>query len=899
MTKSNADESEDTHVSDLTQEQKTALEIAHWLADQGAPIFAAHRNSGTHGGEFFLPWAWQTTKPLRKDVIATSHRWINMWRPGMALAMVCGVVYDVVDVDPRNGGDALSLPLFEHFGIQATPSEGEHFLIARTHLAKGKIDPGVDLQCGDDKGDGRGFVYLAPTERVSKYGARKGELVAYRWGATPTVISEGAEERLGPLVEAMTAGKRPARPAPAPAAVDGDDDPFYDDAVNTWTPEQANRVIDGQIAAVRAAREGAINSALGGAARAIGRFVAGGYIAQSEAEEKLLAALEEGGVHSDRWNVQNGKSWTAATVIGAGMARGMEEPYVVVASATSLEQSHSAHSEGTAAPVTTAGVSRSAGAFSTAQTGGYPSLHVTSAAEMAYWLQSAMGTASLSGFFLRQGQLVHTPRVNELGYVAARDGKDDDNGPAQIAAVTAGTLTAKIQYAHRCYKMEQRKDENGKKTGEQFEVPALFPLQAAQRAVDAPEALAGLRVLRGITHTPMVRSDGSVLATPGYDRASGFLFLPGQGVGVSPVPDVPTAGEVNTAMRWLEEMTAGFPWGSADDRANYYGLLLTPLLRLLAPPSYKMFGITAHQPGSGKTLLADVARIIHGGVLRTEWPEEEKEVKSMSAAILTGTAAPIVHVDNITGVLKSSALAGLITADGVIQEREYGANTRMLSYVNDRVWTFTGNNMSLGGDLVRRTVLIQIDPNMANPEERSFAIANLKAWAAEHRNELLWSLLVLVRHWVATGSVPQERKQSDSFAHWEATVGGILAAANVPGSFDAGSGKKAAVGGDDEATAAVLEMLWEKFQGERWQAAKAIEARSEDWNGLAIESLEWLPSSVLEKLTRSPAAGRKTFGYWLRNRLGRWVTGSDGHAYVIREDGKDRMGAYWKVERSA
>jgi hypothetical protein len=257
----------------------------------------------------------------------------------------------------------------------------------------------------------------------------------------------------------------------------------------------------------------------------------------------------------------------------------------------------------------------------------------------------------------------------------------------------------------------------------------------------------------------------------------------------------------------------------------------------------------------------------------------------------------VVHVDNITGVLKSSVLAGLLTADGVLQERELGAS-RMLSYTNDRVWVVTGNNLSLGGDLVRRTVLIEIDPNMANPEERQFAIADLKGWVREHRNELLWSLLVLVRHWVAQGSMPAARQQSDSYAAWESVVGGILAAAGIPGAFDAKSGQKAATGGDDEATASVLEHLWSKLGDRTWVVAKALEPDSSDGWVAAVENLDWLPSSVLDKLARSVPAGRKTFGYWLSNRIGRWVVGSDGHAYVIRRLGKTKHGQEWQIERS-
>lgn len=864
---------------ELTHEQQTAIDIAHRLADLGAPIFVAHRNSLT--GDFLYPQDWQHTRPGQ-----VSHNWIERWRPGMALCMVTGVAVDVLDVDPRNGGTegwnrlyaARLIPAI--YGEAETPSQGRHYIIGRTHLAKCKPAQGVDLQAGADDGTGRGFVFIAPTVRLSKHGPNKGQEVAYRWETAPhadlEIFGSGEDSTLQALIELCQAMKAPRRSVPAPRTVQPESDNDAFDSAPDWTAAEADRVIDAQLQAVELAREGEINNALGGAARVLGRFVAGGYLDEDAAAARLMEALDAGGTHSDAWNIANDKSWTAATCIAAGLANGAQEPWRV--------EPWRVGPETETPPVAPGGGSGSTSSST------IPALQIESAATMAYWLQNTLGLGGLSGFFLRGGQVVHTPRVDEIGYVAPKDGKDDDNGPAQVQAVSAGTLAAKIQYAYRCYRVVKDKE-----TKELTEAPALFPQPAAQRAVDAPEAMRMLRTLRGMTHTPMVRADGSILARPGYDPATGYLFLPGQGVNVPEVSEAPDAVEVAEAVALLDEMTSGFPWESADDRANYYGLLLTPLLRLITPPTYKMFGIGAHQPGSGKTLLADVARIIHGGVLRSEMPDKEYEVKQMTTALLVGTSAPVVHVDNVTGVVKSSVLAGLLTADGDIQERELGQNSRMLTYTNDRVWVITGNNLSLGGDLVRRTIIITIDPNMANPEERQFAIADLKAWALENRNRLLWALLTLVRNWVAGGRVLADRKQSDSFAAWEATVGGILAAAGVPGNFDAQSGKRAAAGGDDDGLAQVLERLWETHAGRDWTVSMALEPKAGEF---VLESMEWLPSPVLEKFGRSPAAGAKTFGYWLRNRLGRWVTGSDGHAYVIRQSEHKLDGrAKWFVER--
>lgn len=851
-------------MSELTPSQEVGLQVARTMVEAGIPVFSAARNNGK-GHEFLLPKAWQDTKP--------AHSWIDRWRPGMALCAVMGVVADGLDTDPRNGGIESRAELVAEghwprvYGVVETPSGGTHEYISRTFLAKGELVPGVDLQAGQEDGNGRGFLYLPPTERIAKAGARAGEMVEYAWKTPLDVdwLTDWGPEGDGTTegIRRLMIGKRARRTVPVSTAED--DDPF-DTAHNAWDAHSARKAIEVQLQAVRQAKDGTVNSTLGGAARFLGRFV-GSLLNEEQAAEMLMAALRDGGVHSDRWNLENGRDWTAATVIQAGLTNGQAERWEVTITPTPSSE------PGASEPIRP-GQS-------------VPDLCITSPADMTYWLQSAMGTGSLSGYFLRSGQVVHTPRVDEAGYVPP-PGDHDENGPAQIQAVTASQLTAKIQYAHRCYKIVTNKE-----TKEKHEVPALFPLEASKRAVDAPEAMVMLRGLRGVTHTPMVRSDGSVLALPGYDPASGYLFLPGPGVRAIPVPDSPSQEDVAKAVGLLDEMVAGFPWETKDDKANYYGMLLTPLLRMMAPPSYKGFFIGAHQPGSGKTLLADIARILHGGIFRSEMPMDEPEIKKMTTSMLATTSAPIIHIDNVTGVLRSSQLAGLLTASGEIQERELGSS-RNLTFVNDRVWVLTGNNPSLGGDMVRRTITIMIDPNMANPETREFAIKDLPAWVKERRNELLNALMVMIRYWVAGGARKAERQQSDSFATWEATVAGILSACGIPGEFDQQSGQRAAAGGDDDGLAALLTHIREAYGAEPWTVTQLLQAEPEEFRA---DAREWLPSPILDKLARSEAGGKKSLGRWIMNRIGRWVTTDEGAPLVLRSAGKDRNKvALWKVE---
>lgn len=797
------------------------------------------------------------------DRLTDVERW---WGPD-GIHRSAGILIDtgksglvVVDPDGQEGVAnwvALNPPL--PLWIARTPGGGEHWYY-REHPdhpigndQSGKVAPHVDV-----RGLG-GFVIAPPTHDGTG---------SWEWMADPNWVGDAVVPGL--VIERMTKRIPDAPPAtyayiPNKGSEQAFEDDLFDDVKHErrFTKQQATEFVRAARKTLAGTTQG-FNGAINNFAMACAHFP---WLVDRDLCARLMIKT-----------LGPVTGWTApdrqdeATINSAYSATEAGKSWVAVEVAETSTSTATGGSEGD-------------------DTGRKLLIH--SAAEMAYWLQENAGTGLMSGFFLRNGEVVHTPRVSEAGYVPPPDG--GKNGPAEIRPLTAGVLAAKLQYLYECYKVVDVKDDAGKKTGEKAEVPALFPVEAARRAVDAPEALSGLRPLAGLTGTPMVRADGSLLAEAGYDQASGFLFLPEFGVSVPAVPEHPDAEEIASARKLLLHMISDFPFATDDDRANYLGLLLTPLLRQVAPSSYKLFGIGAHQPGSGKSLLAEIAGDIHGMVLRSELPEDEAEWRKMTFSILGATAAPLVVLDNITGVLRSSTLAGILTAGREITDRELGKNTSNITVANDRVWVVTGNNLSLGGDLVRRTITILIDPDRPNPEKRTdFTIPDLRTWVAENRNEILHALLTLIRAWVSQGMPEPMRAQSDSFARWERVVAGVLEVAGIGGAFDAESGKRAAAGGDDDGLATVLDVLYARFGDRIWYLAEALEPKTED--GFLIEQRDWLPTPVLDKLGRSEASGRKAFGWWLRNRVGRWVTTVDGRPLVLREAGRDRKGAIWKVE---
>lgn len=514
------------------------------------------------------------------------------------------------------------------------------------------------------------------------------------------------------------------------------------------------------------------------------------------------------------------------------------------------------------------------------------------------WLLDEIGTRGLSGMLKRNHQAVYTARLNEEGYVTPAC-KDDDNGPATIHPVTPDVLTARLALNYFIHKVSiiEVDDGEGGTVKRQVQTEIFFPTPSVRNALAAIEEAINLRLLRGVTHTPMVRKDGSILTEPGYDVATGFLFLPT--VAVPEIPEHPDRDQIIAAVRLLRGMVDQFQWAGDHDEANFLGVLLTPLLRELTPPPYKLSAIMARQPGSGKSLLAEIVRGVHGGVFRSEMPHDDAELAKSLTSILTCTTAPVVQFDNVGGTVRSSRLAGLLTS-GTYSDRVLGS-TNSVDMANDRVWMLTGNNMNFGGDLVRRTLWVTIDPGVPNPQARTGFRLHMPTYVAEHRGEIIRALLVLVRAWSDAGA-SKEKRGSDSYADWSATVRAILShtrticgepehrienvdgqpprrryvSGGIPGEFDHDSSAQQTIGIDDEGWGEFLIALYRIFPGTEFAVREVIDAMGGVVEGrtTAQEIVESLPPELHEKYVRAretPSAISKSLGRWFLNRIGRWA----------------------------
>jgi hypothetical protein len=502
-----------------------------------------------------------------------------------------------------------------------------------------------------------------------------------------------------------------------------------------------------------------------------------------------------------------------------------------------------------------------------------PRVAVNNDAEAADWLRTELGHHELSGLFRREDVLVHTPRMGEDGYLDAADLGLKDAGPAQVRPVTTTAVKSLIESRYRVYREVDSGD------GLMIPVPALFPQQSAVSACEAArigEHAPNLRALKGVTHTPTIRPDGSILDAPGYDELTGLLYLPEPGLTVPPIPLEPTRTEVKEAVELILTPVAEFPFVTEHDRATWVGLALTPLLRPLLPGPYQLGVFTATNPGSGKTKLAKMITTLHGGVQRGELPRDADELRKSITAALMDTTAPVVTFDNLTGVVRSPVLESLLTSD-TWTDRWLGQN-RSVTARNDRLWLATGNNAQFGGDLARRLATVRLDPPTANHHLRTdFKIRKLDSWMVEHRGAILSAMLTVARGWVVAGK-PAEDARSDDFARWVEGLRGLMDWAGFPGTFG-GVAVELTMSSDDEEWHAFLVELHRAFGSDPFTVKDIVgQFRGSTADNFAGKiDPERLPGDLAHRWASvyqgKDAGFRKSLGHWLTNHIGRYAGG--------------------------
>ena len=466
---------------------------------------------------------------------------------------------------------------------------------------------------------------------------------------------------------------------------------------------------------VRGAREGERNHQLNASAFSLGQLVGSGAIGEGDVRAQLNAAGEAAGL---------GLGELTAT-LDSGLRAGMAEPRGIPEQTVKAAQASSS----TGRP--------------TVPIGHRPLEDMTADALAA--LKKANEPART---FVREGRLTRVVRDEQGRAVVEPMGED----------ALRGTLARSATFG--------RPNKDG-------ELKAVAPPLEVVRDVRALGEWPDLPQLVGLVEAPAMRSDGSVLSTPGYDRASGLYYSPSSPLALPAIPDRPTQANAQAALELLAEPLAEFPFAEPADRANALALMLTPLVRAMFSGNVPLALVEAPRAGTGKGLLLDmVATLATGrGAELTATPRHDEEAGKVLGALLMEGASLIVLDEAET--LGGSALCSMLTSERV-RVRVLG-RSQTARVPQRATWAALGNNPRVRGDMPRRIYRVRLDAKVAVPWARRFERADLRGWALEHRAELLAAALTCARAWHVAGRPGAPAERLGGFEGWSATLGGILA----------------------------------------------------------------------------------------------------------------------------
>jgi hypothetical protein len=291
-------------------------------------------------------------------------------------------------------------------------------------------------------------------------------------------------------------------------------------------------------------------------------------------------------------------------------------------------------------------------------------------------------------------------------------------------------LGGQVQYWHQNEKGVAVKDDPPPKV-----IRALLSMQNKR----------GLNLLDAVVTAPILRKDGSVIETLGYDAKSRIYIDLNESL--RPIPKDLSIEQVSEALEILMYPFKDFAFCSHLDRSIILSALLTACLRPVLDTA-PGFGFDAPVQGSGKSLLAACVGMLATGVAPTVWPhtssrDDEEVRKRIFTALRSGERAIIW--DNVTGTFDSASLASALTSPN-FTDRVLG-KSESLTVPNRAIFMMTGNNLCLAGDMPRRILLCRINPETETPFNRSFDLNPLE-YVQNHRQKMVRAALIIVTSWL-------------------------------------------------------------------------------------------------------------------------------------------------------
>lgn len=280
--------------------------------------------------------------------------------------------------------------------------------------------------------------------------------------------------------------------------------------------------------------------------------------------------------------------------------------------------------------------------------------------------------------------------------------------------------------------------------------------------------------LRAFTQHPTLRDDGTLITERGFDKKSGLFLTDNIPVIVDPKATIKDALK---ALKVLMHPFHEFKWIDASvSQAAMLAAIFTVGIRHLFEEGVPLFAVDAPRQGSGKSKLVKAISNLWFGrpMATTPYSNDHEEMKKHLASMLLN-GDRVVLFDNVHPAVRVNdpTLNALLTS-GRVTFRELGSQ-RMLELDSAATFFMTGNNLKIIGDMIRRTIRMQIDPEGLHPMDRKFKIDPLEGHIIEHRVKLLSAALtILVAFFNAGCPKPKGVVPIASFERWSEVIRNLI-----------------------------------------------------------------------------------------------------------------------------
>ncbi len=297
--------------------------------------------------------------------------------------------------------------------------------------------------------------------------------------------------------------------------------------------------------------------------------------------------------------------------------------------------------------------------------------------------------------------------------------------------------------------------------GEQKLRPTDLPDRYGRALLSNFEGESEIPALRGVVECPFLMEDGQVKIDRGYDPVS-RLWLDIDPKTFKGIAEKVSRDEAEKAYARLQKVLAGVSFAQESDEAAAIASMLCAALK----PSVStcpMVHVFATTPGAGKSSLTRALTMLptrKGSATYLSFPTSEEEMQRLLASALRSLPKVVVF-DNVTGDLVPYGVLCTCLTEGQFSARILGSST-LVDIRNESIFISNGNHTLPLRDLMRRTLVIGLDPHPFRPVERSRPIEEI---FSRQRTEIIQDALIIFRAWFFAGAI--EYEAFPSFPEWD------------------------------------------------------------------------------------------------------------------------------------